>query len=90
MMLTCPVSFQKTHFHNSAFIKILEATSLPLKGILENQQEWKNSYISEIQAKYFLMNINFNHVMKSYYFYPWMGEVQNKEDKGLPTEITVS
>lgn len=38
----------------------------------------------------FLMNINFNHVMKSHYFYPWMGEVQNKEDKGLPTETTVS
>lgn len=46
-MLTCPLFFW-TVFHNSAFMKILEATSLPLKGILENQQEWKNPYISEI------------------------------------------
>lgn len=88
-MLTCPL-FLRTVFHNSALMKILEATSLPLKGILENQQEWKNPCISEIQTKYFLKNINFNHVIKIHYFYPWVGEVQNKEDKCLPTEITVS
>lgn len=71
-------------------MKMMEAISLPLRGILENQQEWKTPYISEIKAKHFLKNTNVNNFIKIHYFYPWVDEVQNKEDKFLPTEITVS